>query len=355
MADDAGTAADVGRRLAGAATVGRYRAGSLIAQLMPGIVASGIANPIGLGANAINPQRRAMIERHLRRVNPGWSRWRLRAAVQETFESYARYWVESFRLPSLSARAVAKGIEVVGYEQIVAARQQGTGAILALPHLGGWEWAGRWLADLGNPVTVVVEQIDPPELFDWFAELRGRLGMTVVALGPDAGRMTLRALKQNEIVCLLSDRNIGAGGVEVEFFGERTKLPAGPATLAVRTGAPIFPVAVYFTRQPNGHLGLVLPPVPVERRGSLRDDVARVTQHLAHELEDLIRRAPEQWHLFQPNWPSDPGHGENPARWRETTSVPTRSKPAAKPTKGLTRENPVEEAARSGDCPTTSC
>jgi lauroyl/myristoyl acyltransferase len=277
--------------------------------MIPGVVAGGLANPIGFGASVTNPQRRAMIERHLRRVNPTWPRWRLRAAVQDAFESYARYWVESLRLPSLSARTVAAGIEVTDYEHIAAAREEGTGVILALPHLGGWEWAGRWLAERGDPVTVVVERIEPPELFDWFAELRAKLGMTVVGLGADAGRATLQALKRNEIVCLLSDRNIGGGGVDVDFFGERTKLPAGPATLALRTGAPILPVAVYFTRRPDGHLGVVRPPLPAERRGSLRDDVSRITQLLADELEHLIRRAPEQWHLFQPNWPSDPGYG----------------------------------------------
>ena len=304
--------AAAGKRLAGAATVGSYRAGSLLARMVPGVVASGLANPIGFGASITNPQRRAMIERHLRRVNPTWPRWRLRAAVQDAFESYARYWVESLRLPSLSARTVAAGIEVADYEHIAAAREEGTGVILALPHLGGWEWAGRWLADRGDPVTVVVERIEPPELFDWFAELRAKLGMTVVGLGADAGRATLQALKRNEIVCLLSDRNIGGGGVDVEFFGERTKLPAGPATLALRTGAPILPVAVYFTRRVDGHQGLVRPPLAAERRGSLREDVSRITQYLADELEHLIRRAPEQWHLFQPNWPSDPGYQEKP-------------------------------------------
>ncbi|MDQ3542511.1 MAG: phosphatidylinositol mannoside acyltransferase, partial [Actinomycetota bacterium] len=182
--------------------------------------------------------------------------------------------------------------------------------ILALPHLGGWEWAGRWLTDRGHKVTVVVEKIEPSELFDWFAKLRANLGMTVVPLGPEAGKAILRALNNNEIVCLLSDRDVGGGGVEVEFFGERTTLPGGPAMLSLRTGAPILPVAVYFTRRTNGHVGLVRPPIPAERRGKLRDDVARVTQYLAQELEYLIRRAPEQWHLFQPNWPSDPGYGE---------------------------------------------
>lgn len=298
------------QRLSGLATVGTYRTGSLIARALPGVVAGGLANPLGFGASYASRPRRAMIERHLRRVNPAWSGWRLRSAVQQAFDSYVRYWVESLRLPSLPSRVVTSGIDVVGYPYVTEALDQGRGVILALPHLGGWEWAGRWLTDRGHKVTVVVEHVEPPELFEWFAKLRARLGMTVVPLGPDAGKAILRALKANEIVCLLSDRDIGGGGVEVDFFGERTTLPGGPATLSLRTGAPILPAAVYFTRRSDGHLGLVRPPVPTERRGKLRDDVARVTQHLADELEYLIRRSPEQWHLFQPNWPSDPGYGE---------------------------------------------
>ena len=290
-------------------TVGSFRTGSLMARAVPGFLTNTIAHPIALGANVSNPERRSMIERHLRRVNPHWSAWRLRAAVQEAFESYTRYWMESLRLPALGERSISAGIEVVGYQLVTDALDQGHGVILALPHLGGWEWAGRWLTDRGHRVTVVVERIDPPEVFDWFARLRAKLGMTVVPLGPEAGKATLRALHHNEIVCLLSDRDIGGGGVEVEFFGERTTLPGGPATLSLRTGAPILPVAVYFTRRAGGHLGLVRPPIPTERRGKLRDDVARVTQYLAQELEYLVRRAPEQWHLFQPNWPSDPGYG----------------------------------------------
>ena len=183
--------------------------------------------------------------------------------------------------------------------------------ILALPHLGGWEWAGRWLADRGHGLTAVVEAIEPPELFDWFSDLRRKLGMRIVSLGPSAGREVLAALKRNDVVCLLSDRDIQRTGSEVEFFGETTTIPAGPATLSIRTGAPILPTAVYFTDRIDGHLGIVRPPVDVTRSNEgLRADVQRVSQSLAGELEFLIRRAPHQWHLFQPNWPSDPGYDE---------------------------------------------
>jgi KDO2-lipid IV(A) lauroyltransferase len=111
-------------------------------------------------------------------------------------------------------------------------------------------------------------------------------------------------LRDNRIVCLLSDRDIEGDGVGVEFFGERTTLPGGPATLALRTGATLLPAAVYF-RPGLDHLGVVRPAIEVERVGRLREDITRITQALAHELEQLIRVAPEQWHLLQPNWPSD--------------------------------------------------
>jgi len=154
-----------------------------------------------------------------------------------------------------------------------------------------------------------VEAIEPPELFEWFVELRSKLGMNVIALGPSAGREVIAALKRNDVVCLLCDRDIQRSGIEVEFFGEPTTLPGGPATLALRTGAALLPTAVYFTDRTDGHFGVVRPPIATERGDEgLRVDVERVTQALTVELEHLIRRAPQQWHMFQPNWPSDPGY-----------------------------------------------
>jgi KDO2-lipid IV(A) lauroyltransferase len=248
---------------------------------------------------------------NLRRIDPTLDGLALRRATTEAFDSYARYWIESFRLPYLDADEVDRGLTAHGYiEYVLPALESGRGVIVALPHLGGWEWAGRWLADRGHRVTAVVERLDPPELFDWFVKLRTDLGMNVIAVDSSAGTEVLAALKRNEVVCLLCDRDISGTGVVVEFFGEATTLPAGPAMLGLRTGAPVLPTAVYFDEPPRGHhLGIVRPPLDVTRtEGSLRQDIVRITQTLATELEELIRRAPTQWHLFQPNWPSD-AHG----------------------------------------------
>jgi lauroyl/myristoyl acyltransferase len=284
--------------------VGLYRVGSRLARALPESAPeplSRAAAPLlaaGLGS------RRRMVARHLRRVHGEVGEAALRREVRRSFASYARYWLESFRVPERTPGELLAGMSCDGFEHIEAGRAAGKGVILALPHLGGWEYGGAWLGAQGHPVTVVVEPLQPPELFQWFADFRARLGMEVLPLGPGVSGAVLRALRDNRIVCLLCDRDLVGDGPEVTFFGERTTLPAGPVTLGLRSGAPVLPTAVYFDG-PERHRGRVGSPLPLVRGGRLRDDVAAGTQALATALEGLIGAAPDQWHLLQPNWPSD--------------------------------------------------
>lgn len=289
-----------------------FRAGATAARRVPEPLADGLARLAAMGVARRRGPRRAQVERNLRRVHgPHFEGRELERAVSATFVSYARYWVESFRLPGVDPATLDARMSYVGADHIEAGLDAGKGVILALPHLGCWEWAGFWVAEImGRPLTVVVEALEPPELFEWFADLRRSLGMNVVALDRDAGREVIKALEANHVVCLLCDRDLGGGGVEVEFFGEVTRLPAGPATMALRTGAPVLPTAVYL--RGRSHHAVVRPPVSATREGRARDDIGRMTQQLAFELESLIRAAPEQWHLLQPNWPSDPGYVPSP-------------------------------------------
>lgn len=294
------------------AVVGSFRAAAALSRAIPEPVADIAARGIGTAVAAVSGERRRIVERNLRRaLGPELHGRELRRLVNEVYRSYARYYVESFRLPGTPREIVAERFTHEGFDQIADAVDSGIGPILALPHLGGWEWAAFWLALVPElPVTAVAEALEPPELFEWFTGLRSSLGMEIVPLGPSAGTEVMRAIRDKRVVCLLSDRFLAGASVEVEFFGERTLLPAGPATLALRTGAPLLPTAVYFHGE--GHHAIVRPAVPAERQGRLRDDVTRVTQLLADELEFLIRRAPEQWHLLQPNWPSDPNWPNHP-------------------------------------------
>jgi phosphatidylinositol dimannoside acyltransferase len=246
--------------------------------------------------------------RHLQRVvGRPISRHEGRVWVRRAYGAYARYWMEGARLATIAPEVVEARMTVVrGWDTFTQAMASGRGVVLALPHVGSWEWGGAWLARHGYPMTTVAEPIEPPELYEWFVRERERMGLTIVPLGAGAGPVLLQALRAGGLVGLLCDRDVAGGGIEVEFFGERTTLPAGPATLALRTGAELMAAAVY-SGPGEGHTGEILPPIDTTRTGSLRADVARVTQAVAHDLEKLIRQAPDQWHLFQPNWPSDPG------------------------------------------------
>ena len=247
-----------------------------------------------------------MYGRHLRRVlGRDLTGLELRSWTRRAFRSYARYWLEGARLGSLDRHVIESQMSVEsGWEEFTAAMASGSGVVLALPHVGSWEWGGAWLALRGHPMTAIAEPLEPPELYDYFVSQRERMGLTIYPLGPEAGPALLRTLRAGGLVGLLCDRDIVGNGVEVEFFGERTTLPGGPATMALRTGAALIPAAVY-SGPGSHHTGVLLPAVDTSRTKSLRADVARVTQDVAHALEQLIRRAPEQWHLFQPNWPSD--------------------------------------------------
>jgi KDO2-lipid IV(A) lauroyltransferase len=282
-----------------------YRGAAALANALPEPVGRPIAEVAGRAIAPFLPARRRLVARNLGRATSGRLQGRaLQRAVSDTFASYGRYWLELFCLHRDARVSVEPRFDSVGWEHIADAIDAGTGVILALPHLGGFDFAAAWLAERGVAPTVVVEPVEPPELFAWFSGVREAIGMEVVPLGPDAGGAILRALKANRVVCLLSDRDLGGDGVPVDLFGERTTMPGGPAMLALRTDAPLVPAGVYF-RPGGGHFAQIGPPLSVQREGRLRDDVGRVTQELAHRFEELIRAAPQQWHLMQPNWPSD--------------------------------------------------
>ncbi|MEX2100307.1 MAG: phosphatidylinositol mannoside acyltransferase [Acidimicrobiia bacterium] len=287
------------------ATYLAYRAGAEVVRVVPGAVVSPLAHGVAQLAPAVMRERRHQVERNLRRVyGPELDGIALQRAVTATFDSYGRYWYELFRLPNESPEWVQQHFRGLGEEHIADAIAAGRGAVVALPHLGSWDFAGAWLSGRGYQVSVVAEVLEPPELYEWFVETRRALGMRVVPLSANAAAEMLAALRHNEVICLLCDRDLTGDGVEVEFFGERTTMPGGPALLALRSGAPLIPVGCYFRPDERGE-ARIGPPLPAERSGSIREDIARVTQALAHRFEELIRDAPEHWHLMQPNWPSD--------------------------------------------------
>lgn len=303
-------------RWRGRVTFAAYRTAGAVLPHIPATVSVPVAQAVGRALARPRSTPREMAAQHTGRVlgRRLGAREAARAA-QHVFSYAARYWVEVFSLPGLPGDVIDEHMAVTsGWEDLRAALEGDGGVILALPHLGSWEWGGAWLARRGHPMTAVAEVLEPPELFDWFVRQRAALGLHVVPLSASAGGTLSRMLRSGGLVGLVADRDLLGTGVPVEFFGETTTLPAGPATLALRTGAALFPTAVY-QGPGRGHHAVILPAVDTARHGDLRSDVHRITQDMARGFEELIGRAPEQWFCFQPNWPSErPAAGDGAPR-----------------------------------------
>ena len=214
-------------------------------------------------------------------------------------DNYAQYWAESAKLPAISADTIVRRFRISeGLHHLQEAKERGLGTVVALPHVGSWEWGGAYLAQIGMPMTAVAEALEPPALFEWFRAKRESIGIHIEPLDEHAGTVLLQTLRDGGVVGLLCDRDIQGNGIEVEFFGELVTMPAGPATLALRTGATLVTAACYAGPRLDHH-AVVGAPIEVAREGRLREDVRRVTQLIARDLEGLIQRAPEQWHVLE--------------------------------------------------------
>lgn len=223
--------------------------------------------------------------------------------VARAMRTYGRYWAEGSKLPAMRPSRVTKRIRFSeGEEHLRDAVAAGRGVVVALPHVGSWEWGGMMLADIGWPMTAVAERLEPPELFEWFAAKRVQMGIGVVPLDDAAGGAVAKILRAGGVVGLLCDRDLQHNGLAVELLATPTTMPAGPALLALRTGAALVCAAVYSGPGRDHHV-VVTAPIDTVRQGSIRDDVSRVTQLVATDLGWLIRRAPEQWHVLQSNFP----------------------------------------------------
>jgi KDO2-lipid IV(A) lauroyltransferase len=279
------------------------RAGVGLVGMLSAGAARGLGNAFGWFWHLAAGGRRRMAERHMRRVLGEGAD--VKAAAKAVMVSYGRYWTEAFWVRPRRVPEMRRNTEVEGLEFLTAARDAGTGMIFALPHMGNWDVAATVAVDERIPVVAVAERLANKRITDWFTKMRAAFGIEIVlATGStEVMRKLEEALTANKGVALLADRDLKGRGVEVEFFGEMTTLPPGPATLALRTGAPIFPVTSYF--RPKGHRLEITSPISIPETGSRAEKVQAMTQELAHRMEKMISNDPRQWHLVVPNWPSD--------------------------------------------------
>ncbi len=240
------------------------------------------------------------LEANLRRVVPESD---LDRVTRAGIRSYARYWLEAFRLPVTKPADIVARLRCENEHLLRDNSTNGRGCVAVLPHMGNWDVAGAWASITGLKLTTVAERLKPEELFDRFVAFRESLGMEVIPLtGGDSNPFEVLAdrLRAGGLVCLLGDRDLTARGIEVEFFGETAKFPAGPAALAVRTGAALVPATLWFDGDGwvvHMHDEIPVPDVP--------DPVQAMTQSVAVAFEEGIRAHPEDWHMLQRLWLSD--------------------------------------------------
>ncbi|MFF4602407.1 phosphatidylinositol mannoside acyltransferase [Streptomyces sp. NPDC001339] len=246
------------------------------------------------------------LEANLARVVPDASPQRLTELSRAGMRSYMRYWMESFRLPAWPQDRIRTAFAPEDVHHLTDGLKSDRGVILALPHMANYDLAGVWVTTaLNTPFTTVAQRLKPESLYDRFVAYRESLGMEVLPHTGGAAFGTLaRRLRAGGLVCLVADRDLSSSGVPVTFFGEQTKMPAGPAMLAVQTGAMLLPVTLWYDDTPVMR-GRVYPEIEVPGTGTRAEKAARMTQQLADTFASGIADHPRDWHLLQRLWLAD--------------------------------------------------
>jgi KDO2-lipid IV(A) lauroyltransferase len=315
-------AADAGPRLrdrltARATDLG-FAAGWHAVRMLPEPVARGAFDLVGRRAARRDGRGVRQLRANLRVVTGGkLGEDDLDELTARAMSSYARYWQEAFRLPSLGSQRIVSGTVMPGVEHMEKARSEGRGMVLALPHSGNWDAAGVWFVDwLGGPFLTVAERLKPESLYRRFLAYRESLGMRVIPLtgGERPSAAVLREwVAAGGSTCLVSDRDLGGSGVPVQFFGRPTTMPAGPALLADQTGAALIPCVCQFDGA--GWRLVIHPEVPLDPALRLRERLGAATQALADAFADTIAAQPEDWHMLGRIWadvPPDPARTPQP-------------------------------------------
>lgn len=237
---------------------------------------------------------------------------RIRPLSLRAMKSYMRYYCETFMLPRWSDEQLLNRVRAENSEQVLAALKTG-GAVLSLPHLANWDWAGAWAARYFGSLCTVAERLRPEGVFQKFLKARESKGITLMPLTGDGGTYEFlrEHVNQGRLVALLGDRDVAKSGMGNEFFGHRASLPIGAALLALDTGRPLFTCAPWYDGENlvvTFDSEIVFDRSPVQGRDRLRR-AQEVTKLIAENFEQHIRRHPENWHQLQPIWPDLVAYG----------------------------------------------
>lgn len=233
---------------------------------------------------------------------------------RKVFQHFGRSLVEFLRAPVLTPRHLSEMVTCDGWEHVQAAQEKGKGVVFVSAHLGNWEIMGRWLA-LVQKVRMTVVAKDPknPAFAAYLRQMRENAGFAVLSKGESA-RDLLRVLRKGEAIFLMPDQN--SGDVFVPFFGVPCGTVAGPASLALHTGATLIPI--YCVTENRGYRVICLPPVEISEASGGQRDVACLMTELNAVLEKMVRKYPDQWLWIHNRWKSAFEEKNHAQAWQNT-------------------------------------
>jgi phosphatidylinositol dimannoside acyltransferase len=226
----------------------------------------------------------------------------LRALSRQAMRSYARYWLEAFRLPVMPAGRLVGGMRDTGHSRAALDYlAAGRGVVFALPHMGNYDLAAAWIIAKGaGSITTVAERLKPESVYGRFVAFREGLGVEVLPASGGTGSsfaVLVQRLRAGKLVALVCDRDVTGSGIEVEFFGEKARMMGGAAALDVQTGAALMPVILWFE---GDHWGVhIHEEIPVPAEGDSMHKAAAMMQQVARLFEAGIRAHPQDWHMLQ--------------------------------------------------------
>jgi KDO2-lipid IV(A) lauroyltransferase len=246
-----------------------------------------------------NAKNVARLRSNLNRAQPDVSSQELDALVLKAMRSYMRYWCDTFRFPDWSAERVRETVSVTNEHLLLNAIEAKTGVIVALPHAGNWDHAGAYFCAKGIHLVTVAERLKPEKLFLKFLQYRQAMGMEVLPLDGRVMGTLAQRLRQGCLVALVADRDLSRSGIDVDFFGGPSRMPAGPALLALKTKAPLITAFVSYT---ESGIHIDFNEVAIPTAGSEQKKVQAVVQLTARHFENGISEHPEDWHMLQRIW-----------------------------------------------------
>jgi KDO2-lipid IV(A) lauroyltransferase len=276
-----------------------YFAGWRIVRTLPEKTAYKLFSFIGRRAVRANGKSVQRLRSNLFRVKPELSQSELNDLVSRSFDSYMRYWCDTFRIQDWSVERIQRSVTLNNGHLLIDAVQTGKGVVVALPHSGNWDHAGAYFCSIGLPLVTVAERLKPEALFQKFLEYRTSMGFEVLSLDSRSFVTLMKRAREKRLIALVADRDLSRSGVDVEFFGHPSRMPAGPALLAIKTEIPL--VVAHVSYMPIGiHIDFTEVQIPTE--GSESEKISATVQACADLFAKGIAQHPEDWHMLQRIW-----------------------------------------------------